>query len=488
MKTELTDVSPTRKEIKIEIEPAVVRSTYDRISDEYSKQAKVPGFRPGHAPRSVIRTRYKNEIRTEVLRELLPEAVNNAIDEHSLSAIGEPNVELDNTDALENLGEAPITVKVGVEVFPEIKLDKYKGLETTRRVRPVSDEDIEKTIENLRDRSAALQPVEDRAAELGDTVTINAHGKFLDPPASGAISAEGDTSSTSNASSAADTEAAADQPASEDVEHEEINVDDVEVVLGGPGVQKEFTDNLLGVRPEDKRSFTVDYPADFSSQPLAGKKVEYTVDVTAVRRKELPEVDDEWVKSLGYDFDVATLRSKIRQDLEMRIKMDADRHMHDDLIRQLIASHQFEVPESFVAQQTNQRLQNVMREMINRGVDPRNPEMNWEGAREELKAQAENDVRATMLLEQIAEAENITISNEEVEAEIEALATATQQSKEQVRAALTKSGGERSIAHRLRNRKALDLLIENANITEAEWTETTSDTDKEESSSEQASV
>jgi trigger factor len=253
-------------------------------------------------------------------------------------------------------------------------------------------------------------------------------------------------------------------------------------------VQKEFTDNLLGVRPEDKRSFTVDYPADFSSQPLAGKKVEYKVDVTAVRRKELPEVDDEWVKSLGYDFDVATLRSKIRQDLEMRIKMDADRHMHDDLIRQLISSHQFEVPESFVAQQTNQRLQNVMREMINRGVDPRNPEMNWEGAREELKAQAENDVRATMLLEQIAEAENITISNEEVEAEIEALATATQQSKEQVRAALTKSGGERSIAHRLRNRKALDLLIENANITEAEWTETTSDTDKEESSSEQASV
>jgi trigger factor len=260
MKTELTDVSPTRKEIKIEIEPAVVRSTYDRISDEYSKQAKVPGFRPGHAPRSVIRTRYKNEIRTEVLRELLPEAVNNAIDEHSLSAIGEPNVELDNTDALENLGEAPITVKVGVEVFPEIKLDKYKGLETTRRVRPVSDEDIEKTIENLRDRSAALQPVEDRAAELGDTVTINAHGKFLDRPATvttpaegdtraegdtsaeaktpseSDISSESDTSPEAGSQSAADTEAAAEQPASEDVEHEEINVDDVEVVLGGPGV------------------------------------------------------------------------------------------------------------------------------------------------------------------------------------------------------------------------------------------------------------
>src|ERR1043166_9759360 len=148
MKTELTDVSPTRKEIRIEIEPAVVRSTYDRISDEYGKAAKVPGFRPGHAPRSVIRTRYKNESRPEGLRELLPEAVNNAIGEPSLAAIGEPNVELDNTEALDKLGETPITVKVGVEVMPEIKLDKYKGLEAQRSVRPVTEEDVEKTIEN----------------------------------------------------------------------------------------------------------------------------------------------------------------------------------------------------------------------------------------------------------------------------------------------------------------------------------------------------
>jgi trigger factor len=436
MKTELTDVSPTRKEIRIEIEPALIRSTYDRISDEYSKAAKVPGFRPGHAPRSVVRTRYKNEIRTEVLRELLPDAVNNAIGEHSLTAIGEPNVELDNTEALENLGEAPLTVKVGVEVLPEIKLDKYKGLEAERRVRPVTDEDIEKTIANLRESTASLQPVEDRAAELGDTVTINARGNFVVDP-----------------------------------EEEEIKVDAVEVVLGGPGVMQEFTDSLLGVRPDDKRSIVVDYPADYNSQGLAGKKVEYQAEVTGVSRKELPELDDEWVKSLGYDFDVDTLKSKIREDLETRMTADADRRMRDDVIRQLLAAHPFEVPETLVEQQTNSRLQAVVRDMIGRGFDPRNPNMNWEAAREEVKGQAADDVRVSMLLEQIAEAENITVSDEEVEAEIDAIATASQQPKEQVRAALTKDGGERSIAHRLRNRKALDLLIENANITEAEWTE-----------------
>jgi trigger factor len=437
MKTELTDVSPTRKEIRIEIEPSLIRSTYDRISDEYSKSAKVPGFRPGHAPRSVIRTRYKNEIRTDVLRELLPEAVNNAIGEHSLAAIGEPNVELDNTEALEHLGDAPITVKVGVEVLPEIKLDKYKGLEAQRSVRPVTDADVDKTIDNLRNASASLQPVEDRAAELGDTVTINARGNFVENP-----------------------------------EDEDINVNDVEVVLGGPGVQQEFTDNLLGIKPDEKKTFAVDYPADFSSPGLAGRKVAYEAEVTAVRRKELPEADDEWAKSLGDEFDsVTTLRSKIRQDLELHAKADADHKLEADLVRQLVGAHEFEVPESFVEQQTNQRLQTVVREMIGRGFDPRNPEMNWDGAREELKAQAEEDVRATMLLEQIAEAENITVSDEEVQAEIEAIASASRQSQEQVRAALTKSGGERSIAHRLRNRKALDLLIENANITEAEWTE-----------------
>ena len=448
MKTELTDVSPTRKEIRIEIEPSLIRSTYDRISDEYSKAAKVPGFRPGHVPRSVIRTRYKNEIRTEVLRELLPEAVNNAIGEHSLAAIGEPNVELDNTAALEHLGEEPITVKVGVEVLPEIKLDKYKGLDAARRTRPITDEDVEKTIEGLRDASASLQPVEDRAAELGDTVTINARGNWVDQP-----------------------------------EEEPIKVDDVEVVLGGPGVQQEFTDNLLNTRPDDKKTFTVEYPQDFSSPGLAGKKVDYEAEVTSVRRKELPDLDDEWVKSLGYDFDsVSTLRSKIRQDLEMRAKLESDRRLEADLVRRLIEGHQFEVPESLVEQQTNQRLQSVVREMMGRGVDPRGQDVNWDGAREELKVQAEEDVRATMLLEQIADAENITVSDEEVEAEIDALATASRQSKEQVRAALTKSGGERSIAHRLRNRKALELLIENANITDAEWTESKdseADTSKE---------
>src|SRR5882762_11189394 len=141
MKTELVDVSPTQKEIKIEIEPAAVREAYDRISDRYAKQANVPGFRPGHAPQSVVRTRFKGEIRGEVLRELVPDAVNKAIGEHSLATISEPDVHLDNAEAMERFGEVPIPVKVNVEVLPEVKLEKYKGIGATRRMRPVADTD-----------------------------------------------------------------------------------------------------------------------------------------------------------------------------------------------------------------------------------------------------------------------------------------------------------------------------------------------------------
>ena len=437
MKTELIDLSPTRKEIKIEIDPAQIQSALDRVSAQYSKAATVPGFRPGHAPTSVVRTRYKSEIRTEVLRELLPEAVTNAIHEHSLAALGEPNVELDNTEALERLGEEPLTLKVGVEVLPEIKLETYKGLEVTRRKRPISDDDVEKMIDNLRDGYAALEPVEDRPAQLGDTVTVNAVGKFIDEP-----------------------------------EAEDIKVDDVEVVLGGQGVQQEFTDNLTGVNADDTRTFEVDYPADFTSPGLAGKKIEYTTTVTSVRQKVLPEFDDEWVKSLSDEFDSAeTFRAKIREDLENRATGESDHKLRDDLIRKLLDAHQFEVPQSLIEQQTQTRLEGVVRQMMSRGIDPRSQQLDWERAREELKGQAEGDVRSSMLLDKIADAENIDVTDEEIDAEIDALATASRQTKEQVRAALTKDGGERSIAHRLRSRKALEILVENANITDAEWTE-----------------
>ena len=441
MKTELIDVSPTRKEIKIEIEPAVIREAYDRISDEYAKKAKVPGFRPGHAPRSVVRTRFKSEIRADALQEIVPDAVNAAISEHTPSAIGQPDVQLDTTEALEKFGDEPLSVRVNVEVLPEVELKNYKGLEVSRKTRPITDADVDQMIDAFREGSATLLPVEDRPSQLGDTVTVSVDGKFLDNP-----------------------------------EEENIKSDEVEVNLGGEGVQQEFTDNLTGVKVDDEKTFIVAYPEDFSSKGLAGKRVEYATKVTAVRVKELPQVDDEWARSLGDEFDsVETLRTKMREDLEARASHEADNSVRAQLMEKLLGSHEFEVPASLVDHQTSVRLESVMRNMMSRGVDPRNQEINWQGAREELKDQAEADIRSQMLLERIADEEKIDVSNEEIDAEIEAIAASSKQPVEQVRSVLTKEGGERSIANRLRNRKAIDFLVANAAITDEDWQEESKD-------------
>jgi trigger factor len=437
MKTELKEISPTRKQIDIEIEADAVRAVYDRITDNYAKAASVPGFRPGHAPRAVVRTRFKDQIKTEVLRELLPNAVQEAITEHKVEALGEPELNLENTEGLNQLGQQPISFNVNVDVLPDIELGEYKGLAASRRTRPVSDEDVDRVIERLRENSASLQPVEDRGAQPGDTVTANFHGKFVNEP-----------------------------------DAEPIKVEDVDVILGGEGVVQAITDNLIGAKAEDEKTFSVDYPEDFSARGLAGKMIEYTVKVNAVRIKELPEIDDEWAQSLGDDIEsVDQLRQKIREDTEAQSKNEAEGRVRTDLLRQLVEGNEFELPERLVAHQTEHRFESVVRDMINQGIDPRNPELDWEKARDSLKQQASYELRSSLLLEEIADAEKIEVSDQEIEDEINAIAEASRQTPQQVRDVLTKQGGERSIAPRLRNRKALDFLVANANVTDEEWKE-----------------
>jgi trigger factor len=243
-------------------------------------------------------------------------------------------------------------------------------------------------------------------------------------------------------------------------------------VLGGEGVVQEITDQLIGTKPDEEKTFTVNYPADFSAQGLAGKKVEYSVKVSAVRIKELPDLDDDWAQSLSEEVEsLEQLRAKIRSDMEHEATNEADNKMRGALLRQLVDAHEFELPGRLVEHQTEHRLESVVRDMIGQGIDPRNPELQWDKARDSLKEQASYDLRSSLLLERIAAEEKIEVSDQEVEDEINAIADASRQTPDQVRAILTKQGGERSIAGRLRNRKALNLLVENASVTDEEWKE-----------------
>lgn len=440
MKTKIVDVTSVQKELTIEIDANAIREVYDRVTGVYAKRAKVPGFRPGHAPNSVVRTRFKNEITGDVLRELVPQAVNDAIREADLRVIGEPEVHLPDAENLtQDFGKKAISIQAHVEILPEIKLQNYKGLELTRRVRPVTDTEVDNIVDSLREASASLRAVEDRPSELGDTVTANFKGKYL------------------NSS------------------EEDIEIEDVEVTLGAEGVEQAFTDNLLGTVVDDEKTFTIVYPPDFSTKDLAGKEVEYTAKVTAVRVKELPELDDEWAQSLGDEYtSLEATRSKIVEDLTARANSEADRKLRAEAMDKVIEAHDFELPPTLVEKQIEHLLESFVRDLIGRGIDPASAELDWKKVREEFKSIAERDLRSAMLLEKIAEEENISVSDQEVEDEIKDAAEATQKPLEQVRAILTKDGGTRSIANRLRSRKTLNLIVDNARVTEGEWIEESS--------------
>lgn len=436
MKTELIEHSPTRKEVRIEIDQAQVTTARARVTANYARQASVPGFRPGRAPENIIKQKFKDEIRQDALRELVPEAVQQAASEHNLQPLGEPEIQFADEDQIKNFGNGDLKLNAQFEVLPDFELGKYQGLELTRRTRPVTDEDVEEVIGNLREAAAALTPIEDRASQAGDTVTVDFKGRYVTPP-----------------------------------NQEDITAEDVDVVIGGEGVLEDFSTNLTGVREADVKTFTINYPEDFSAQGLAGNEIEYTATVTAVRVAELPELDDEFAKSLEEE-NVSTvdeLRVEVRKSLEENARVEAEDRLRGEALKQLVEAHQVEMPASLVQYQTRQMFEAAVNDIMQSGANPREMNVDWNAMSERMRERATNDLRTSMLLERVADDENLEASDDEVTAEIEMIAAATRQTPEDVRAYLAQQGGESNMAERLRNRKALDFVIANAQITDGEW-------------------
>lgn len=440
MKTELKDVSPTQKEIHIEIPAENVREVYNKVSQKYARSVTVPGFRKGFAPVDVVRVRYKEEIKSEVFRELLPNQVAAAIEESKLSPIGEPHLHIEDVENVKVNGSQPISLHVHVEVMPEIPAPKYKGLEAIRRVRPVGDEELEKIINERRQQSASLIPVEDRKSKVGDTLIVDLEGTFIDKP-----------------------------------EEAPIKADDLEITLGEEHIEKGFNDNLIGLEEDDEKEFTVEYPDDFQSQFLAGQKVSYKAKVKSVGTIEIPKADDEWAQSLEEGFkSMKELRKKLREDVEMMAKMEADNKVRDALVTKLIENHEIEVPNTLIDIQARNLLDNFAQDLARQGMDLNKLDQNFiKMAYEQMKGQAEKDVRGALLLEEIAKIEKVEVSGDEIAEEIEKMAAYYRVTPEDVRASLSKQGGEDNIADRLRSRKAVEILLDKAKITDGEWIDET---------------
>jgi trigger factor len=441
MKTELKEVSPTQREIKIEIEPEAVKEVYNKVSRKYAQGASVPGFRKGLAPLDVIRLRFKEEIQNEVLRELLPQKVQQAIEEHGLNPLSEPQLHFDNFDNLKLNGSQSLSLHIHVEVMPEIPTPDYKGLEVTRRIRPLPEGEMQRIINQRRQSGATLMPVEGRKSETGDTVIVDLEGTFAGDEAS-----------------------------------EPIKADDLEITLGDANIDQSFNENLVGLEPDEEKEFTVEYAADFSSPVLAGKTVTYTAKVKSLGKVELPELDDEWAQSLdeGYE-SLADLQERLGKDLEKVSLSDADAAVRNELINQLIGKYDFEIPEALIETQARNLLNNFAQDMQQRGVDLNKVEKEFvQMAYNQMRTQAERDVRGAMLLEKVAELENVEVSDEEVATEIEMMANYYNVPVEQIKQSLAgQQGGEANIANNLRTRKAVEAIVGHAKITDGEWIDET---------------
>ncbi len=437
MNTELKDVSPSRKEIKIQIEPAEVREVYNKVSQKFAKGAQVDGFRKGFAPIDVIRMRYKDQIKSEVLQELIAPMVSEAIQEHNLQPLVEPHLHLENAETVKVNGSEPISLSVHVEVMPEMAAPTYKNLEATRRIRPLSDDELENMLDEKRQEAATLVPVENRQSENGDMVIVDLEGTFAD-----------------------------------DANAEPIKADDLEIKLGDDVIEKSFTENLIGVSEDDEKEFTVTYPEDFTSPMLAGKTINYKAKVKSVGAIELPDLDDEWAVSLdeGYE-SLEDLRGKMREELESAANAEADNAVRSELIGKLIEANDFEVPNSLIDMQARSLLNNFAQDMAGRGMDLEKVEKDFvQMLYTQMQGQAERDVRGAMLLEKVADLENIEVSDDEINEEIEHIALHYRTTPDEIRASLAKQqGGEASVINNLRTRKAVEALAASAAITDGEW-------------------
>ncbi len=425
MEVAVSDSENCKKDITIEIPADEVKAEFDKTYSAYAKYAKIPGFRPGHAPLTVVKQRFRKDAREDVIKEMIPHALEHAIVDHKLQPVGPPEI----SDITVSEGES-LRFKASVEVLPEVDLKDYKGLKLTRQVSPVTEEMIDNVIEEWRRRAAQLVTIEDRVSEEGDFISVNLAGKFV-----------GDENA------------------------EDLKADDVTVEIGGEGVPEEFSEHLTGVKAGDERQFRVAYREDFTSPGLAGKTVDFNANVVAIRRQEFPALDDDFAKEYDQE-NLEALRASISKDLKQMAETRSDQALREETIRKITAEYDFAIPDSLIERETEQRLRDFANMLLRRGAAPEIlHNLDWEARRAEAREQAVDNVRAALVIAKIAEAENIEVSKEEVDAEISLIATHAGESEEAVRAQLTKDESLTSIERRLRHQKTLESIVNHAEVT-----------------------
>jgi trigger factor len=426
MKAELIDVSECKKNLDIEIPQEVVDAEIAHIAQDFARKARVPGFRPGKAPVGVVKTRFRDEIVSEMMHHLLPKYFGDAVDERKLEIVKAPHFE-----SVDYAAGKPLRFKAVFEVYPSLNVSNYTGIPVEQPSTAVEESEVDESLKRLQEEMAELAPVEEeRPIQEGDFAEISFTGMI-----------EGE-----------------EQP---------ITAEKAVAEVGGKTTLKEFTDNLLGMKVNDEKTFSVSYREDYPEKRLAGKTAEYKVKVDTIKRKDIPEINDEFAQRFGEYKSLDELKKKIREDIGKHKIDSAQEQMREKLLEWLEDNNEFEIPESLVERQLQIRVQRLMRDLARQGINPQRLDVDWSKIREDQQKQAERDVKGSLILDYVSNKENITVTDEEIEAEIEKIAAETQRPKEKVREVLGKESGQDRLAEQIRNKKTLDFLQERAHIQSA---------------------
>jgi trigger factor len=408
-----------KRSLEITVPVADVEKETERAAAEIQKKVRLPGFRPGKAPLSLVKTRFSGDVRQEVLEKLIPKFFGAAVEKDNLRVVGRP----DYRDIHFHTGE-PLKFKAEFEIAPDFELGEYRGITITYTEPEVTEADVEARLNQVREQKAEFVNEDPRPLADGDYAML----------------------SLESLSGVA----------------EKISQDELSLKIGGETTMAAFSENLRGASPEETREFEVTYPEDYERQNLAGRTVKFRATVKAVRRKELPELNDEFAKDLGDFQTLDELKETLRKNILREREHKAQEEAKHQLLDKLVDAHDFPVPEFYVDRQIEMNVENQVRLLVAQGMDPKGLKLDWQKVRAAGKERATRDVKASLLLDKIAEREAIAPTQEDVDREVQKISRQQKEAVAITRAKLQKDGAIPKIASNIRTEKTLNFLFEQA--------------------------
>ncbi len=416
-------VEGCRHSLEISVPVDEVESETGRATADVQKRARLPGFRPGKAPASLIQKQFASEIRKKVLENLIPKYLHQQFEAENLNVVGQPDI----TDVHLHAGE-PLRFTAKFEVVPEIELGDYKGIEVPYLDPQVTDEDIAKRLEEIREQKAQYVNIDPRPLEKGD------HAVVALESLSG-------------------------------LEGAPMKQEEMVLEIDGADTLAPFSDNLRGLSPGDEKEFEVAYPEDYGSKRLAGRTVRFHATVKGLRKKDLPEINDEFAQDLGDYRSVEELREAVRRSIFGQREYEAQQEAKNKIVEKLVEAHDFPVPEYYVDRQIKSRMEQTLRAMAEQGMDIKNLNLDWDKINESQKGKAINEVKASLLLGRVSEREAIGATRDEVNKEVERQARQNREPVAAVQMRFEKDGTMGRIASHIQTEKTLNFLFEHARKT-----------------------